>query len=158
MPEKIVTTLSDSRKATIHRLCYYEFNIRVIELEPADGIDAPLRCQIKHDILGSFKYEAISYTWGPPIFSKTLICANLHIKIMPTLDEALCRLRLKDKPRILWADAVCINRRDLKEWQERVQKMGEIYRFSRNTLIWVGDGEYMDPIMDFLWGLSSFLK
>jgi hypothetical protein len=146
---------TQSQRALTRRLRSYEFQIRVIELAPSIDIDAPLRCDIKQERLRSSTYEAISYTWGPPIFSETLICGDSQIDITPTLDQALRRFRLKDKARVVWADAVCINQKDLKERGEQVQKMSEIYYFSRGVLIWLGNGPYMDSIMDFLWGLSS---
>jgi hypothetical protein len=50
------------------------FNIRVIDLEPAEARDAPLRCKIESvDVSREWDFAAVSYVWGPPVFSHTLI-------------------------------------------------------------------------------------
>ncbi|KAH0536831.1 hypothetical protein FGG08_006329 [Glutinoglossum americanum] len=132
------------------------FEIRVIELEPAKDVDAELHCNIKHITLDSGSgFEAISYVWGTPIFTHSLVCGDSQIAITPTLDEALRRFRLEDKMRTLWADAVCINQQDLKELGQQVQRMGQIYYWAREVLVWLGHGEDMDKCIDFMWGLSS---
>jgi hypothetical protein len=93
------------------------FNIRVIDLEPAEARDAPLRCKIESvDVSREWDFAAVSYVWGPPVFSHTLICVDTtvdqkiqdtQIAITPTLDRVLRRFRKAKEKRRLWADAVC---------------------------------------------------
>lgn len=40
---------------------------RVLELLPSRGLQAPIRCELHHRILGdTIQYEAVSYAWGEP--------------------------------------------------------------------------------------------
>lgn len=55
------------------------------------------------------KYEAISYPWGDPANKADVLCDGKVITVTQNLKNALLRLRLKDKSRFLWADAICIN-------------------------------------------------
>jgi hypothetical protein len=135
------------------------FMIRVIVLEPAADKDADLHCTIEHHDVSitrwDSRYDAISYTWGPAVFSHTLYVGNSKISITPTLDQALRRFRKPDMKRRLWADAVCINQKDSKELGQQVQRMGQIYLNAGAVLVWLGDAEKMDQCINFFWGLSS---
>ena len=42
---------------------------------------------------------------------------------------------------MLWLDAICINQNDTDERSEQVKLMGEVYRNSIRTLIWLGDAD-----------------
>ncbi len=89
------------------------------------------------------EYEAISYCWGdatdkmsinikqPEGVFKTQVNRNLH--------AALKHLRLPDKPRVLWIDALCINQEDLVERNQQVAMMRDIYRSATHTVIWLGE-------------------
>lgn len=81
------------------------FMIRVIVLEPAADKDADLHYTIEHYDVSTTRwdsrYHAISYTWGPPVFSHTLYVGNSKITITPTLDQALRRFRKPDMKRRL---------------------------------------------------------
>jgi hypothetical protein len=90
------------------------FAIRIIELDPAEHTTDDLHCHIEHiDLSGRPDYNAISYVWGVPVFSKTLYCDDgAVLSITPTLDTALRRFRDKKEKKRLWADAVCINQKD----------------------------------------------
>jgi Heterokaryon incompatibility protein (HET) len=141
---------------------YDSFNIRVIELEPAAQLDAELQCKIEHvDVSKDWKFAAVSYVWGPPVFSETLTCLDpaggpdTRIALTATLNRVLRRFRKTDQKRRLWADAVCINQKDSKEKNQQVQRMAQIYRYAMEVLVWLGDAEEMDKCINFLWGLSS---
>ncbi|KAK9439759.1 heterokaryon incompatibility protein-domain-containing protein [Metarhizium brunneum] len=135
------------------------FNIRVIEIEPAIDLEADLRCEIKHiDVSKNETFSALSYVWGPPVFSHRIYCGNAQLAITLSLDRALRRLRKAGRLR-LWVDAVCINQKDTKEKDQQVQRMGQIYGYAQSTLVWLGgdghDAEDMDKCINFFWGLSS---
>ncbi|ORY63492.1 heterokaryon incompatibility protein-domain-containing protein [Pseudomassariella vexata] len=132
------------------------FKIRVMVLEPAPDFDAELQCTIETVNLSDWPdFEAVSYVWGPPVFLKELFCDGSKISITPTLDQVLRRFRKKTEKLRLWVDAVCINQADIREKNQQVQRMGQIYRYARSVLVWLGDGGKMDECIDFLWGLSS---
>jgi hypothetical protein len=114
-------------------------SIRVLELLPgAHGMS--LTCnllQVRRE--DNPEYEAVSYTWGAPVFSKRIqeLSTGKYIRITDNLFDALESFRYEDRSRILWVDAVCINQRDNKEKNHQVAQMAEIYRDS-TVLVWLG--------------------
>jgi hypothetical protein len=106
------------------------------------------------------EFEAISYVWGD-VFAKTPIQVNSHtLYIGSNLRSALLNLRLTDRPRAVWADAICINQEDLDERIQQVGIMGDIYRGALRTVVWLGAplisaGEDVDTPTAF--GLVSIL-
>lgn len=86
-------------------------------------------------------FEAISYTWGDPAPQAEIYCSGLTARIGLNLHSALRQLspRGTEPPRLLWADALCINQDDIAERKSQVQIMGEIYTMATNTLIWLGE-------------------
>jgi hypothetical protein len=113
--------------------------IRLLELLPGQSIDR-LECHLKEvSLFSSPQYEAVSYCWGNPRDQRSIICNNERLNIPRTLEEALRGLRLLDRPRILWVDAVCINQADIAEKDSQVQLMRTIYSQASRTLIWLGE-------------------
>jgi len=55
------------------------------------------------------------------------------------LHAALNRLRLPDKPRTLWVDAICIDQADVVEKGHQVALMGEIYSKTTRGIIFLGE-------------------
>ncbi|KAK4188615.1 hypothetical protein QBC35DRAFT_190158 [Podospora australis] len=133
------------------------FSIRLIHLLPSTDRASPLRCQLveisipdyialtkSHLSLPSPRpehdYQALSYTWGDPVFPETLevvshtpstdsirdastVRTGLDsgpvalgvIEITQNLHSALQCLRRDDETLLLWVDAVCINQADVLE-------------------------------------------
>jgi len=52
----------------------------------------------------------------------------------------LLRLRLRDEPRLLWIDAVCINQTDNVEKTKQVMLMRKIYENAVSVLVRLGEG------------------
>jgi hypothetical protein len=63
---------------------------------------------------------------------------HLLSKGIPPASAALCGLRLRDQPRTLWADAICINQQCTAEKEAQVQLMRDIFSHAERTLIWLG--------------------
>jgi hypothetical protein len=95
-----------------------------------------------------------------------------HITFAPTSTSSqtftkfLERLRLKDKERTIWVDAIYINQEDLSERAIQVLLMREIYANARQVLIWLGEEEdcdehafeYLDRISTRLHELEDSLE
>jgi hypothetical protein len=62
---------------------------------------------------GALQYEALSYVWGKPVYSRYIRCSKGRVALTPNLEEALLHIRFPDRRRVIWADAICINQSDL---------------------------------------------
>jgi hypothetical protein len=115
--------------------------IRLLHLFPGND-EAELRCALSvasHD--DDPKYEAVSYVWGPleDLGHISIALFEEHVSITKSLQSVLRSLRLPDRPRILWVDALVINREDLDERAAQVTLMGQIYRQAERVLVYLGD-------------------
>lgn len=125
---------------------------RIVELLPAAQQAAPLICRLVPLDLDSDDsprgYEALSYTWGEPVFSEQLFIQGpddendvrmLHVT--PSLASALRRLRRGNSTvRRIWADAVCINQDDNTEKGRQIPLMSNIYRGASRVVAWLDPG------------------
>lgn len=83
-------------------------------------------------------FEAISYVWGPPARTHVVLVDGHPLPITASLRGALLQTRLPDRPRTIWADAICINQWDHNEKGHQVGLMGRIYKTSKRTLVCLG--------------------
>ncbi|KAJ4347159.1 uncharacterized protein N0V89_011097 [Didymosphaeria variabile] len=123
--------------------------IRTIKLYPGTR-DDPLQIEFQLHQIGSkivSPYEAISWVWGNLLDNATLLYNGETITIRQNLEDALRVFRFADRPRLLWADALCINQKDAEEKSRQVAMMGTIYANASGVLIWLGnDHEKRAPI------------
>lgn len=90
-------------------------------------------------------YEALSYAWGSsdnPVYVTVGETGNDTIAVTQNLAATLPYLRYRDRPRVLWIDAVCVNQKNLVERSYQVQLMGDIYRLAVRVIAWVGPEAY----------------
>src|SRR5579863_1389396 len=86
--------------------------IRLLHLQPGEAEE--LQCRLIVVSLDSKPaYEALSYRWGDGT-SRVLVDGH-NILVPSNLSEALRRMRLPDKERVLWADAICIDQSRIAE-------------------------------------------
>ena len=84
------------------------------------------------------QYEALSYVWGTRDYD-TEILLNGHVfPVGMNLGFALDDLRLVDKSRTLWIDAICVNQGDKKERSSQVLLMHQIYKCASRVVVWLG--------------------
>ncbi|KAH7405636.1 heterokaryon incompatibility protein-domain-containing protein [Phaeosphaeria sp. MPI-PUGE-AT-0046c] len=84
-------------------------------------------------------YEALSYAWGSTVYSKSIICNDVHVGITENLYHALKVLRpISNGRRYIWIDALCINQWDPVERSQQVQNMLVIYQNARKVIAWLG--------------------
>ncbi|KAI0197210.1 heterokaryon incompatibility protein-domain-containing protein, partial [Xylaria flabelliformis] len=115
--------------------------IRILVLEPSRDAFAPLLCRIKEfQVQSDEGFQALSYTWGEPSFTETLIINGTYfLSITPNLRDALRRFRFSFSPRRLWVDAICINQHDEEEKGKQIPFMSVIYRSASAVLVWLGN-------------------
>ncbi|PMD58011.1 uncharacterized protein K444DRAFT_486390, partial [Hyaloscypha bicolor E] len=113
--------------------------IRLLTLFPGAFLD-PIRTSLStFDIeAGTPHYEALTYTWGDPSLRHVISLHGHEFEITASLYEALKHLRLIDKKRIIWVDAICINMNNLAEHSNQVMMMRDIYPRALRVLVWLG--------------------
>ncbi|KAI1188495.1 heterokaryon incompatibility protein-domain-containing protein [Nemania serpens] len=119
-------------------------HIRIILLQPAAA---------RNDVLvGSFQlislnnhyydliepYTALSYVWGQLTSADTILIDGQELGITANLGAALRDLRDGDRSHRIWADALCIDQRNIPERSQQVALMGQIYSRANNTVIHLG--------------------
>lgn len=110
-------------------------DIRLLTLNEISSSPNPSAIEgtLQHVRLGTLpsqeSFDAISYVWGHPSFTHTLICSDAmgHLKITERLYRILLKLR-KLGQRRFWIDAISINQNDVAERSSQVQQMSKIYR------------------------------
>ena len=129
----------------IHKALQTPDTIRVLELLPGSS-ESALSCRILEidRTHSDIEFEAISYAWGSHIPACYLHDAksNSLVHITESLYLALKAMRYRDRSRILWADAVCINQSDNDEKSHQVRNMGSIYATANMVLVWLGDEDF----------------
>ncbi|TGO15197.1 hypothetical protein BTUL_0043g00520 [Botrytis tulipae] len=113
--------------------------IRILILQPLSQ-GTPIQCTVETiSLLSHPSYEALSYVWGDASIRQTITFNDTPFSVTQNLAIALYHLRLPLKSRRLWVDAICINQSDIKERNEQVTLMGEIYSLAKPVLVWLGE-------------------
>jgi hypothetical protein len=89
----------------------------------------------------SKNYIALSYVWGSPTPTRTVVINDVEVEVGENLYAALARLRDSEWVRRgikVWADALCINQNDLDERAQQVQIMSHLYASAWQVFIWLG--------------------
>lgn len=110
---------------------------RLLELHPGQHSEQVQCTLIESHLLNNVPYETISYRWDDS--QTTIVCNGRALSIRKSLAGALRALRYRDKPRLLWADAICIQQDDDAEKGNQVQLMRRIYSEAQGVLIWLGE-------------------
>ena len=117
---------------------------RVVRLRPSSVLDAPIQVSMLEINLSLRPdYECLSYTWGTDhgnlVTTSAVDVDGKTVRIRTNLFNALCRLRLADRERLLWVDGLSINQTDLEEKAQQVAMIGKIFQQSVRVLAWVGE-------------------
>ncbi|KAH6678701.1 heterokaryon incompatibility protein-domain-containing protein [Halenospora varia] len=121
--------------------------------------DDPIRIDLKHTTFAEKpKYESLSYTWGSSNTVKAIEINGIFVSVRRNLDRALRHFRRKDRERVLWIDAICINQADDEEKSWQVKLMADIYRRAQRVLVWLGTIDGIEHPRPQSRGISSKLK
>lgn len=134
--------------------------IRLLTIQPGASDDSVV-CTLNQKITlqdikeSKTSYDALSYRWGSqdPLFPITVDSHDFQVGT--NLNDALRIMRLPDKSRIVWIDAICINQGSDKaakaERAVQVKMMQDIYGLATQTVIWLGPEEHESNLaMDFI--------
>ena len=89
-------------------------------------------------------YEAIPYTSGDLSTTKEILCNGKIIRATVNLYAVFKRLRDSSNGLLLWADAVCIDQRNIKERGHQVKLMGQIFKNSEMVRVCLSDNDRND--------------
>lgn len=122
------------------------YTIRLLRILPSNGAANSVRCELfeytlRMSDIAVHPYEALSYVWGSEENPKAIEVNSKTVLIKNNLYAALVRLRDDQIPRIIWADAICINQEDQKEKEGQIQLMAAIYAKARGVIVWLGETE-----------------
>lgn len=151
----------DTPSKTMYRPLKGEHEIRILAVSPGRH-DDDIHCALRHcstefeygwtgnarretrhvtdlETWTRIWYTALSYTWGPPVFTSRIICNGHKAWITPNLEAALRHLRSPQHTVHLWIDQLCIDQlNNPAEKSDQVSKMDIIYKRAYNTVIWLG--------------------
>ncbi|KAF5682982.1 heterokaryon incompatibility het-6 [Fusarium circinatum] len=124
--------------------------IRLLEILPITP-DDKVNCKL-HTVLltPDLYYTCISYVWGDPNITEDIVVDGVTRQVTVNLATALRHLKQhwidierKSDPELdtskfrLWADALCINQKDLTERLHQVGMMSDIYSSAAMVLAWI---------------------
>ncbi|KAK4500570.1 hypothetical protein PRZ48_008759 [Zasmidium cellare] len=122
----------------VHSELHGEDAFRLMYLMPGSGDDEiHIRLQtvfLQH----SPSYEAISYVWGDVSRNESIQSETGLLYVTKNLVDALRAIRLPDRERCLWADAICIDQNNILERNHQVKQMAQLFANARNVLVWLG--------------------
>ncbi|EEU43366.1 uncharacterized protein NECHADRAFT_45214, partial [Fusarium vanettenii 77-13-4] len=134
-------------KISYHSLDDPDRSFRLIKLQPSKDSETAasdnLICDIEEHVRGDCPpYTALSYVWATPESKHKCVIANGNkVQISQTVENALRRLRFRQKPRWLWVDQLCINQVDENEKSHQVHQMHSIYSDADQVISWLGTGD-----------------
>ncbi|KAF1980941.1 HET-domain-containing protein, partial [Aulographum hederae CBS 113979] len=126
----------------------HNLSIRLLQLLPGED-SSPINCTFRQVTLTSKsipRFVALSYTWGAPPETKTILIDGIQFRVRENLFEFLLQARKRErghwgkreKWKWLWIDAVCINQANLRERNHQVQNMARIYSNAWLVVVWLG--------------------
>lgn len=119
---------SSIRLATIHPGAVADDVIISLRNEPFVSYDPP-------------EYEALSYAWGSRRSPRTIYVGESDratLRITESLKIALQHLRYRDRRRVMWIDALCIDQANDVEKGPQVAMMGQLFECASRVVVWLG--------------------
>lgn len=150
MSRNDLDSIRDGHPVTImQHYCYEPLDsgpsqTRLLIIQPARSVDAPLRCRVvPHELQDPYEradsYDALSYAWGSSELTQQMwIDEHTVLPITQNLYEALVHLRHCSLERTLWADAVCIDQSNDREKERQIMIMRRIYAHAQCVIVWLG--------------------
>jgi hypothetical protein len=158
--------LVEESKATLSKRLLYTYQplegptwIRILKIYPSEQYSDRLHCEIHHVDRGNIPpYDAVSYTWGHPGFTRQLHCGQTSfLLITPVVETMLRRLRSRYQPKRFWIDAISLDQNNDREKEQQIPFMGEIYREAIKVRVWLGDYDEIKPVFAFFRRLGSLM-
>ena len=129
---------------------YDSLNVKTREIRILSILSSPspstLQCKLeKTSLLDPTTYAALSYCWGNPEDTTTILVNDVPTLVTVNLADALRQLGKMGVVRV-WADALCINQADKQERGHQVLHMNHVYSKATTTYAWLGRGTSHDSL------------
>ncbi|KAI8957047.1 heterokaryon incompatibility protein-domain-containing protein [Daldinia sp. FL1419] len=115
--------------------------IRLVTIYPGERVER-IECTVENfpfvENSESHEYEALSYVWGDATSTASISLGGKPFRVTRNLEAALRALRLRDRKRVIWIDALCINQSNVRERNQEVRRMGKIYSQAGHVIVWLG--------------------
>jgi hypothetical protein len=141
-----------------------EIRLLQIDKHPA-GFLGIFKCSLIHAQLGhlSYPYNAVSYTWGDPTPTRSLIVdCDQSLRVTENVGFLVDFLfkGMNSGTSFFWVDALCVNQVDLEEKSSQVSLMRDIYQHASQVIIWLGMpiGSYEEDAIEDLQRWERFFK
>ena len=107
---------------------------------------------------GKNVYNALSYVWGDPTATEIIFVNCYAFPITRNLYEALKAIRGDSASYTVWADAICINQKDVVEKAEQISLMRKIYDSATLIIAFLGAStQHTDSVFDAIERLADKL-
>lgn len=96
-------------------------------------------------------YHGLSYAWGNPKDTQTILVDGHPLSVTSNLHDALQHIRDINQSITLWIDAICINQSDRNERSQQVQMMKAIFSKADCVVAWIGpSSEHSGAAIEFI--------
>lgn len=110
-----------------------------------DGLgDLNVSCSMRtYDLTDMLQYHAVSYTWGDPDSTQSILINDQEFSVRQNCWYALRQIRARllescATPALIWIDAISINQDDVVEKSAQVGMMAEIYEKASSVFACIG--------------------
>jgi hypothetical protein len=125
-------------------------NIRLLYLLPGETGDQLQGVIIHVPYKSPGGYRALSYVWGTGRRRKELVTPDGTLQITFSLNKALQGLRHREKPIMLWVDAICFNQKDNTEKAQQIRLLPKIFQNAASTYAFLEGGKGSDVAIRML--------
>jgi hypothetical protein len=125
-------------------------SIRLLYLLPVETGDQLQGVIIHVPYESPGEYRALSYVWGADRRTKELLTPDGTLQITFSLNKALQGLRHREKPIMLWVDAICINQKDNAEKAQQIRLLPKIFQNAESTYAFLEGGKGSDAAIRML--------
>lgn len=132
--------------------------VRLLYLRKCQSEDELIRCGLYIcQINNAPPYEALSYATGDVSSKEIIYVDDLPCQITKQLFNALKSIRRRQKDRILWVDAICINQEHISELVHQFMPSKDIFANATQVVVYLGEATLaMDLAMDFLGYIEKY--
>lgn len=129
--------------------------------KPPQDLELIPECTLSVANLGEettpFRFNALSYTWGPETPVRSILINHQLFPIRENLWHFLCIAIHKEEifSAPLWVDQICVDQNSIAERNHQVRLMARVYSQASSVFIWLGLSTKLSGMaMDYLPGKS----